>query len=417
MEDVSIDKITIRKRQRSCSLSNSNTTLLNSMFETTTRSLPDTSIENQSTNEKECKINQLKEELETANQEIETLNYENTCLKKELEKYKKLIDVYKKVGGGLSDSLLLRTPDSLTKRTHSKKLNTFGMSTPKTLLKNTTELQTQQNITSPDQPNTPSCGKETDAHKKLSNHDNTESPRNMLIAKEASVKRRKNIIIMADHQGKMVQSILQSLVGDDYYVTCMWKQGARLRDVLNSFKSDMLTLSNDDYIVIAGGTNDVNPREFQFHTAKWLESATNTNVIFTEIPYNRFLNIKKLNYELKFMCSKFKNVQYLDLDYEKHLPKGLHFSLNLCRSWLREILRIDYKLKLITYNETKMAPTQKNMVNSSTQTDFIDFNTNHDTLNSSKQEQNENQIIETKNTVYECCTPSMSPKDNNFFRV
>lgn len=404
--DSSMNNITTRKgRQRSSSWSN-NITISNSLLETTVCSLPNTSIESLNTNELQYKINQIKEELQTANQEIESLNYENTTLKKELDKYKKLIGVYKNLG--ISETLTLRTPSTGKKRSNSIKLNTINVSTPKLQSSPITDLDKktcQQMIT-----------KQTDDHKKLSKDDlKTRTTRNMSAKESLSLQTQKKILIMADNQGRTVQSLLQRLVGDDYYVTCMWKPGARLRDVLNSFKREILTLSKDDYIFIAGGSNDVNPREFQFNTMKWLESVTNTNVIFTEIPYNRFLNVKKLNYELKFICSKFNNVHYLDLDFERYIPKGIHFSLNLCRSWLREILRIDYTSKRITYYSTKNSDIPKTMVNNTTQTDFSDCIIHNTSNNSSHEQKTPQIIIKNKNIDSENCTTPVSLKNNIFF--
>lgn len=411
--NTSTENVTIRRRQRSSSLSNNSiVTASQSMFETTIRSLPDTSIQSQSINEKVFQITQLKEELQIANQEIDNLNYENKILKTELDKCKKLIEVYKKVG--LSESPILRRPSIRTSTTNLEKSYSINMSTPKLpnrISKNKTNPRknTPLSITSPEQSKTADCGEEKgiNAHKEQPHKSGTEINNTLNESgknKETSQIKRKKVLIMADHQGKMVQNHLQRLLGDDYHVTCTWKQGARLYDVLNSFRSEILTLSKDDYVVVAGGTNDVNPRDFQFNTMKWLESVPNANVIITEIPYNRFLNVKKLNYELKFICNKYSNVQYLELDYEEHLPRGIHFSLNLCRSWLREILRKDYESKFIAYNNIRITETPKHMVSTATQT-----------VNSCIHKQEQHQSTQnTINTLTE--SSSISPKHNKLFR-
>lgn len=132
-------------------------------------------------------------------------------------------------------------------------------------------------------------------------------------------------------------------------------------------------MSKDDYVILVGGINDKSPYLFQSALNKFLTCTQHTNVLISEIPYNRNLNEKRLNYILRFMCAKYENSVYLDMRYGEYVPRRFQSSLLLCQSMVREILRIDYRHKLQNYRAKQESEKVKGhnilVVNKSTQTD------------------------------------------------
>lgn len=181
----------------------------------------------------------------------------------------------------------------------------------------------------------------------------------------------RKIIILADQQGRGLREKLQNLIGDDFKVFCYTKPGATLAEVLHSVKPESLNLSDRDIVIILGGINDKNPELFQIRLNMWLEAVRQTKVIIGEVPYNYFLNVDRLNYLLRFISGRHDNVIYTKWNYESHLTK-----LNYARLFLKEILHIDYVYKFNQYTLAIDKLKQKKFVNSYTQTDILELNSN-----------------------------------------
>ncbi|KAL4715334.1 hypothetical protein ACJJTC_015105 [Scirpophaga incertulas] len=74
---------------------------------------------------------------------------------------------------------------------------------------------------------------------------------------------KKKTIILADQQGRGIRQLLLKLAGESFEVFCFMKLGATLTEVLNSVKPQSLNLSENDVLIILGGTNDKNPELLQ----------------------------------------------------------------------------------------------------------------------------------------------------------
>lgn len=91
---------------------------------------------------------------------------------------------------------------------------------------------------------------------------------------------RNRIIILADDQGKNMQRTLQTIIGDRYQITCVWKPGATMQKVLDSGKEDIKTLGAKDYVVVLCGLNETLPNEFHFYLGSWVSGINkNTNIL------------------------------------------------------------------------------------------------------------------------------------------
>lgn len=157
------------------------------------------------------------------------------------------------------------------------------------------------------------------------------------------------VYVLADQQGKGVRQSLQKLLGSNFSIFSYWKPGAKLVNIIDSYKTELSLLTSRDYVVLLGCMNDDNPLDIQCNLLLWLSLLSNTNVIICETPLNKHLNEAKLSHTIKLICGKFKNVAYLDLDFKRFIPKRYNFASFLCRHILREILHIGYKLSYDNY--------------------------------------------------------------------
>lgn len=196
---------------------------------------------------------------------------------------------------------------------------------------------------------------------------------------------KKRVLILADQQGKDIRNIIQKLVGDEYTVVCHWKTNARIKDIVKSCINEIKSFTNNDIVILIGGTNDRNPFDIKFSLASWLASVNNTNIIVSEIPFNRHLNESVLNYNVKLICNQFDNATFIDMGYSQRFPIR-KFALTLSRTLLRAVLRIHYSNKMKIYLKSIQENNKKNsMKNVSTQTvkynetnTFIDLNNIND---------------------------------------
>ena len=182
---------------------------------------------------------------------------------------------------------------------------------------------------------------------------------------------KKKIVVIADDQGRHIQRTLQHLIEEKYKVTCFWKSGATLQDVLLSEHREISSLTQEDYVIVLGGVNDRSPSLFQLCIGNFLCTTRHTNVLFCEIPHNKCLHESKLNYELSFLCSKFVNAKYIDMEFSVCLPYKSLFPKHVCRFLLREILCNEYK---ILFNNANRGTIRKSCsvmyADKDTQTDF-----------------------------------------------
>lgn len=213
------------------------------------------------------------------------------------------------------------------------------------------------------------------------------------------------VLILADDQGRNLRNMLQKQLGPKFCVVCFWKPGGKISDILESLTDEVSQYSKNDCIIILGGKNDTDPYEFDFTINLWLKSVKNTNVIISEVPYNRYLNEKKLNYVLRFTCNRFQNATFADMDYCQSRPNYKYFSLHVTRILLREILHIKYKNDKIKYNETyvksilKKAREIRSFTDRSTQTNTVLPDENQENVENVSSERGNVENVE-QNTLF-----------------
>lgn len=342
------DNITRRKIRKGTSLedvSKENSLL----FETTILSLPNTSIEeNTRITEIMGKLNKLEIDLLSANQEIENLNLENNRLEQELEKSAKIIEIYKK----LHNTNTKNTPKNEKRKSFAVQLTSSSTPLKKTSEHKTTTKENQSNSNDMELP----PAKRQDLHNTRPQETLIEEINNQANNEMNSNKIKSKIIILADQQGKNTQSTLQHLVGSEFSVISFWKPGAKLKDVLDAEKEFISGLTRNDFVVVLGATNDIDPYELQLHLNRFLYRTKNTNVLVCEVPYNPHLREKKLNSVFKLACKQFSHTTYIDMNYYAFYSK-YYFTLNACRYILKDVLHIRYKLKYNEYCQHKQIST------------------------------------------------------------
>lgn len=336
--------------------------------------------------------NQLKEvttSLGSAHNEIIELNSEICTLKSKLEEKEKSIQLLKKLTTSFNQSPA--TSRMNTPRGRKLILNKIGSprisplhsstimkvtlpSTSKTLqnqIKATKKSETvlrQEEVINPANLTTNNTEKVYSMPEDESKIDESSRQRlgntNGAIIKKAEVKK---VLILGDEQGRNQSQLLQQKLGSLYKVQSFLKPGARMSEVTETYEKEIMNFNKNDIIILLAGVNDRNPFEFKAKLITWLNSIKNTNVIISEIPYNRNLNETKLNYELKYICSKFNNVTYIDMHYSQSVPYKHVFSRHLSGYLLKEILHISYKNAFEAYSKVSNKPI---LIDKETQTDF-----------------------------------------------
>lgn len=275
------------------------------------RSCPELNINN--TDEMKDLIRKLQADLASAEQEIENLLSKNFTLKKKNSEQENQIRHMKEI----CTSTIKNHSSAQKKR---KSLRT-------TKLNHSLDVE-QQPI-------------EKIVHVETVNNNSGIATLNMGNIIERPTELKKNrVIILADEQGIGTQHILQELLGSKYNVFSFCKPGAKMINVLSSCKSEINTLTNEDYLIVIGFKNDTSPFDIKYLFTSWLNSIKNTNVLVCETSYNKHLNEKKLNQELKFICSNFENSNFVDMNFARYVPKRKYYTTYLCRNVLREILRM-----------------------------------------------------------------------------
>lgn len=378
-----MDNVTMRQQRRrhsDCEIMND--TIFNStLLEISTQSEHATPInDNSIIIDLEKQLTNTNSELVAAHIEIENLNMEINRLKQSLEDKEKTIGLLKKVS---TPSKLCPTPARAQSRTPlRRKLITSQIITPRVSPLHSARVacrevyevsklkpQGKNNVEKPGPKATGHYDKGNSTYCKI-DLAKIITPTKAITPIPKTEKNKKNIIILADQQGRFIRNILQDLVGPKYKVTCYLKPGAKLTDVINGHDQLTRGLTKSDYIVVLAGINDnvYNAHSVTCNFKAWLEKVNNTNVIVSEIPSNKYLNLRQLNDSLKFICSEFSNSIYIDMDYSREINSKKETCLKLSRNILKEICHIEYKIKFDEY--TRVHNIKKPYNNQCTQTDL-----------------------------------------------
>lgn len=153
---------------------------------------------------------------------------------------------------------------------------------------------------------------------------------------------KRKVFVVADQQGRGLQQVLQHLLGERYCVTCFWKDGANLQEILNTCKTELSSLNLNDFIVVVGGTNDNNPLNLKISLLKWLSVNCHTNIIICGLSCSANLRIS-LNKEIELICKGFSHSTFVELNYGRANINSKYFLSNLCFSITRDITHVIHR--------------------------------------------------------------------------
>lgn len=393
----------LTKCHRSSSLNDlSNSGNSSSLFETTMLSQRNDSLEEcQSFQDLKIELETMKNELLAATQKIYNLEMVNQSLQNELTNQKSTLNHYKKMNFCLTPTTV---DNRKRKRQRIYDMDRIGdldqnssqgsqclFSTPMSQVADHAEIIGSPHTQVESQEHeimenlleqiidTSSNKPENSVLKEPPRMEEEQKPRKTLSDRErflnySTPPNTKKVLVLGDEKARNTRNILQKLLGSEYTVRSICKPGAQLHNVINCTESEVKNFTRDDFIILAGGSNDTNPFDFQSNLNAWLKTVTHTNVIVTEIPMNRNLNEKKLNYDMRFICSRYSNVTFVDMDFSRNIPSRKYFALTLSRSILKEILHVNYKMNYMNYinNQYKNINSNNNTkvyVNKHTQTE------------------------------------------------
>lgn len=303
---------------------------------TLNRSCPDTAYGlKEKLNAQRFEISKLENKLQTAENEIENLIVENFSLKKQILAYERKTEVLSQIC-----------------KTTKKKTGKGNKSINKTTLNFTSmdevddkrrNQSLQENIVNSEDVYSLKNGYKDGDRKNLDENENKfennepkEKPFHTI--REQTISKRK-VIIFSDESGKQLRKLLQDSLGEKYNVTAIVKPNAQIEDVLKTCNDICQNYTTQDYVVFMGGSHDRNPLNFKCSLYNYVSLLTNTNVIISEIHYNKHLNVHKQNELVRWVCTQFSHATYLPFQKYNHVP-----NRKVCLSGLllREILRIGY---------------------------------------------------------------------------
>lgn len=131
---------------------------------------------------------------------------------------------------------------------------------------------------------------------------------------------------------------------------------------MDTEKTKISLLDRNDFVIVLGGVNDKNPEETRIALINFLNNTKNTNVMISEILFNTHLNERKLNYNIKFICSNYVHATYVDMNFSMYVPDYRFLPLHVCQLMLKDILRIGYKHNYDKYTKEKSQEKEINPV-------------------------------------------------------
>jgi lysophospholipase L1-like esterase len=207
----------------------------------------------------------------------------------------------------------------------------------------------------------PSAKDKNISHNIYNNNANTKIPTFKLdtqkIGKNSKKKIKNKFLILGDSNGRKLNQIIEDSLHDRYEISAILKPGARLGDVTTDVWNLTKDFGKQDYVLVIGGTNDVNPdNDYETSIKKSLKYllplSLKTNLLISQIPehylYTHRKNLKIAN-EIIYSCiSEFRKIEglnnLLEIQFNNSLRRsdftthGLHLNLKGKRKILDAIL-------------------------------------------------------------------------------
>lgn len=336
---TSLANITHRKPRQILDNTEGNESLL--ALSLSSQSLPTITENNEELREEN---DNLRLQLDAANSEIDNLILENTRLNKSLEEHKKRIEFLKSVGitGGGSPPPMFFSPQYRRIHPSSMRMGYPRMSPGQFtngVIKQMASVNPDADSAGDVKPAKSSQPVETAAV--TSQPEVTCQPPRASTEKQGYQKRK--ILLLADERGIGMNKILKNILGSLYSVESFIKPQATMNQVMTSCTNLCKEYTNKDFVIVLAGSNDRDPLNLQSMLYYELSQSRHTNVILLNVDSGKFLNERKLNSTLKFLCSRFDHTTFVNTG-------KMSSKLYVCRNVYQEILRLNYR---INYDEYK----------------------------------------------------------------
>lgn len=327
------------------------------------RSCPNIKIDNSVSIEiLEKKVSILAEKLEIAENEISNLLSENCDLKKQLSMYGTQINQLK--------DICKSTP----KKIPQKKKNNSTIKT---------KLDFSMEPNSPKQTSQPQ-NNQRDQNILLKKGENVEensmpldSPIKQLSRQaepstQLKYKKARNIYIIGDEKVRgLAARLIQIKTGkwnDNYKIQGRVQPYASSNEILRNPDSLLRDLADDDIVILSVGKYDTNPYLLFTNICSTLCRISKCKILILDVSENRFLNVNKLNYELKMFTKNFKNCKYIEVN-------ELNVSYTKKLSFLDLIAyKLNIEIDFIEYENSFLNPIIR------PQNPLHDHNKNNDTF-------------------------------------
>lgn len=146
------------------------------------------------------------------------------------------------------------------------------------------------------------------------------------------------IKILADSHGREVRKILLENLSKPFQIYSEIKPNGKMVHVLNRIKAEADSLTKNDFILVIGGTNDIErnfaPQNFVNDIEDKLKLLSHTNVILSNIPFRYdkpWLNqtIRDTNRKMKILTEKYSFLNLVSLNCltkVNYTKRGLHLN-------------------------------------------------------------------------------------------
>lgn len=146
------------------------------------------------------------------------------------------------------------------------------------------------------------------------------------------------VLILCDQHGRHLGKILHNKK-KRLNIETIIKPFALYHDIIKNLPNLLVDYSQNDYVVIIGGTNDLWREKFPQleHLNKILRSCTQTNILFLSVPYCKNISLNNFIYEYNCELSKHLtrlnnftecNIMFVDVNNKNGKPMS-RFSLSL----------------------------------------------------------------------------------------
>lgn len=271
----------------------------------------------------------LEQKLASAENEIDTMLSENFTLKKSLSEHEEKIEQLKYV----SKSNLKQAPEKKGRKSLNRTRMNFSLNDSK-LEPKVAQKQTESDSNSQTKQKTNSLPENTQ------NETQGKDPAPPSI-------RKSHIYILGDEQVQGLPArLIETRLGkwnDDYDISGNVKTGAPSSFIINIDDKWLESLTTDDIVILALGSNDKNPQLLFNNLYNILHKLKNNIVFVLGVQSNPFLNVFKLNNELKLILNRYDNCTFLDLTYYNYkYDYNVKFRKNIDFICYKLNIEIDY---------------------------------------------------------------------------